>query len=67
MIRDIIYELRRQEEGEYYKLLTVGHTYACPKYSELGSFRIIAYLHVSDSGSGGQRQYSKKKVQRFFI
>ena len=29
---------------------TVEHTYdACPKYSELGSFRIIAYLYVSDS------------------
>ena len=28
---------------------TVGHTYdACPKYSELGSFRFIAYLYVSD-------------------
>ena len=28
---------------------TVEHTYdACPKYSELGSFRIIAYLYVSD-------------------
>ena len=41
---------------------TVEHTYdACPKYSELGSFRIIAYLYV------GQRQYSKKKVQRFYI
>ena len=27
----------------------VEHTYdACPKYSELGSFRIIAYLYVSD-------------------
>ena len=29
---------------------TVEHIYdACPKYSELGSFRIIAYLYVSDS------------------
>ena len=28
---------------------TVEHTYdACPKYSELGSFRIIAYLYVSE-------------------
>ena len=28
---------------------TVEHIYdACPKYSELGSFRIIAYLYVSD-------------------
>ena len=28
---------------------TVEHAYdACPKYSELGSFRIIAYLYVSD-------------------
>ena len=28
---------------------TVEHTYdACPKYSELGSFRIVAYLYVSD-------------------
>ena len=30
-------------------LITVKHTYdACPKYSELGSFRIIAYLYVSN-------------------
>ena len=30
---------------------TVEHTYdACPKYSELGSFCIIAYLYVSDGG-----------------
>ena len=29
--------------------ITVEHTYdTCPKYSELGSFRIIAYLYVSD-------------------
>ena len=28
---------------------TVEHIYdACPKYSELGSFRIIAYRYVSD-------------------
>ena len=28
---------------------TVEHTYdTCPKYSELGSFRFIAYLYVSD-------------------
>ena len=31
--------------------ITVEHIYdACPKYSELGSFRIIAYLYVSDGG-----------------
>ena len=24
------------------------YTYACPKYSKLGSFRIIAYLYVSE-------------------
>ena len=31
-------------------VITVEHTYdACPKYSELGSFRIIAYLYVSSS------------------
>ena len=30
-------------------LTTVEHIYdACPKNSELGSFRIIAYLYVSD-------------------
>ena len=30
-------------------IYTVEHIYdACPKYSELGSFRIIAYLYVSD-------------------
>ena len=32
---------------------TVEHTYdACPKYSKLGGFRIIAYLYVS----GGSRR-----------
>ena len=32
-----------------YFLNTVEHAYdACPKYSELGSFRIIAYIYVSD-------------------
>ena len=47
---------------------TVEHIYdACPKYSELGSFRIIAYLYVSDGSRRWQRQYSKKKVQRFYI
>ena len=31
------------------RVSTVEHKYdACPKYSELGSFRIIAYLYVSD-------------------
>ena len=49
-------------------LITVEHTYdACPKYSELGSFRIIAYLYVSVGSRRWQRQYSKKKVQRFYI
>ena len=48
--------------------ITVEHTYdACLKYSEMGSFRIIAYLHVSDVRRRWQRQYSKKKVKRFFI
>ena len=29
--------------------ITIEYIYdACPKYSELGSFRIIAYLYVSD-------------------
>ena len=29
--------------------ITVEHTYdACPKYSELGSFCIIAYLYISN-------------------
>ena len=47
---------------------TVEHIYdACPKYNELGSFRIIAYLYVSDGSHRCQRQYSKKKVQRFYI
>ena len=51
-----------------FKYNTVEHTYdACPKYSELGSYRIIAYLYVSDSSRRWQRQYSKKKVQRFYI
>ena len=51
-----------------YLLYTVEHTYdVCPKYSELGSFRIIAYLYVSDGSRRWQRQYSKKKVQRFYI
>ena len=48
--------------------VTVEHTYdACPKYSELGSFRIIAYLYVSDGSRRWQCQYSKKKVKRFYI
>ena len=33
----------------YTCIYTVEHIYdACPKYSELGNFRIIAYLYVSD-------------------
>ena len=44
-------------------LFTVEHTYdACPKYSELGSLRIIAYLYVSDGSRRWQHQHSKKKV-----
>ena len=40
-------------------MATVEHTYdPCPKYSELGSFRIIAYLYVSES--------TEKRVQRFY-
>ena len=51
-----------------FNVVTVEHTYdACPKYSELGSFRIIAYLYVSDGSGHWQRQYSKKKVQRFYV
>ena len=52
----------------YIYIYTVEHIYdACPKYSELGNFRIIAYLYVSDGSRRWQRQYSKKKVQRFYI
>ena len=41
---------------------TVEHTYdACPKYSELGSFRIIAYFYVSDVSRRWQRQSTEKK------
>ena len=33
----------------YIYIFTVEHIYdACPKYSELGNFRIIANLYVSD-------------------
>ena len=47
---------------------TVEHTYdAWPKYSELGSFHIIAYLYVIDGGRRWQRQSTEKKVQRFYI
>ena len=47
---------------------TVEHIYdAYPIYSELGSFRIIAYLYVSDGSRRWQRQYSKRKLQRFYI
>ena len=39
----------RWPEALFSKLVTVEHTYdACPKYSELGSFRIIAYPYVSE-------------------
>ena len=49
-------------------LATVEHTYdACPKYGELGSFRIIAYLYISDGSRRWQRQYSKKKVLLSYI
>ena len=48
--------------------ITVEHTYGvCPKYSELGSFCIIAYLYVSDGTHRWQRQSTEKKVQRFYI
>ena len=41
---------------------TVEHTYvACPKYSELGSFRIIAYLNVSDGLAAADSAYSTEK------
>ena len=47
---------------------TIERTYdACPKYSELGSFRIIAYFYVSDGSRRWQRQSTDKKVQRFYI
>ena len=47
--------------------VTVEHKYdACPKYSELGSFRIIAYLYVSDGSHRLQRKY-KLKSAAFFI
>ena len=47
---------------------TVEHIYdACPKYSELGNFCIIAYLYVSVDSRRWQRQYSKKKVQSLYI
>ena len=42
---------------------TIEHTYdTCPKYSELGSFRIIGYLYVSDDSRRWQPQYSKKNM-----
>ena len=45
---------------------TVEHTYdACPDYSELGSFRIIAYLYVSDGSHRWQRQSTEKKSTAF--
>ena len=48
--------------------ITVEHTYdACPKYSKLGSFRIIAYLYVSEGSRRWQRQSTEKKVQGFYI
>ena len=37
------------------------------EHSELGSFRIIAYLYVSDGSRRWQRQSTEKKVQRFYI
>ena len=46
--------------------VTVEHTYdVCPKYSELGSFRIIAYLYVSDGSRRWQRKYSEEKSTEF--
>ena len=45
---------------------TVEHTYdACPKYNELGSFRIIAYLYVSDGGAKLKLKTSRKKYSVF--
>ena len=47
---------------------TVEHTYdACPKYSELGSFRIIVYLYVSDGSRHLHKESTNKKVQHFYI
>ena len=40
----------------YFVICNVEHTYdACAKYSELGIFRIIAYLYVSDGSRRWQR------------
>ena len=50
----------------WYSVDTVEHTYdACPKYSELGSFRIIAYLYVSDGSRRWPRQSTEKKYSVF--
>ena len=53
------------EECLFYRS-TVEHTYdTCPKYSELGSFCIVAYLYVSDGSCRLQRQSTEKKYSVF--
>ena len=47
---------------------TEEHTYdACPKYSELGNFRILAYLYVSDGSCRWQRQSTEKRRSVFHL
>ena len=49
-------------------MYTVEHTYdACPKYSELGSFRSIAYLYVSDGSDSWQHQSTEKSTAFLYI
>ena len=46
---------------------TVEHTYdVCPKYSELGSFRIIA-VFLGTVAAADSAKVQGKKVQRFYI
>ena len=48
------------------KPYTAEHTYdAFPKYSELGSFRIIAYLYARDGSRRWQRPSTEKKYSVF--
>ena len=45
---------------------TVEHIYdACPKYSELGNFCIIAYLYVSDDCAPDSASTVRKKYSVF--
>ena len=63
---DIVLEYLKNNLSQENKIIdTVEHTHdACPKYI---ANRIIAYLYVSDGSRRRQRQFSKKKVQRFYI